>query len=152
MQTIITTISMNNSMDRTAHFYAQPSYVRGGIMPVFSGSRRQRGGSILGALKSVFMPVLRTVGRKAVQGALGLATDVIGDVTSGQDFASSIKRRGVNRAKRLGGDILSTAVKQVKTAIGPGQRAPATRRAAPSRKRRAPTKTKQTAKRRRANF
>ena len=121
-------------------------------MPVFSGSRRQRGGSVLGALKSVFMPMLRTVGRKGAQAALGLATDVLGDVTSGKSFATSIKRRGISRAKRLGGDILSTAVNRVQTAIGPKRKATSLRRAAPSRKRSAPTKAKQTAKRRRTNF
>ena len=142
----------SNSMDRTAHFYAQPSYARGGIMPVFSGSRRQRGGNVLGALKNVFMPMLRTVGRKGAQAALGLATDVIGDVTAGRNIKESIKQRGLRRAKRLGSDLLSTAVSQVQTAIGPKRRATSRRGVMPSRKRQASTKTKQTAKRRRTNF
>ena len=47
-------------MDRTAAFYSRPSYVGAGF-PVFAGSRRQRGGSILGALKSMVGPVLSSL-------------------------------------------------------------------------------------------
>ena len=39
-------------MDHTAAFYSRPSYV-GGAGPIFSGARRQRGGSVFGALKSI---------------------------------------------------------------------------------------------------
>ena len=139
-------------MDRTSQFYSQPTYVRGGIMPVFAGSRRQRGGSVLGALKSFFMPLLRTAGRKGTQAALGLATDVLGDVTSGKNIRQSLKRRGISRAKSLGGDLLSTTVKHAQSMMGSKSRPQPLRRVAPSRKRRAPTKAKQTAKRRKTNF
>ena len=92
------------------------------------------------------MPVLRTVGRKGAQAALGLATDVIGDVASGKGIKDSFKQRGITRAKRLGSDLATTAINRAQAAIGPKTRA------APSRKRPAPPKTKQTAKRRRKNF
>lgn len=145
MQTMVFETIINNIMDRTAQFYSQPTYMRGGVMPVFSGSRRQRGGSILGALKNVFMPMLRTVGRKGAKAALGLASDVIGDVTSGKNFTDSIKQRGIKRAKSLGADLISEATNQVQSAISNRTRA------GPSRKRPA-SKAKQKAKRRRSNF
>ena len=63
---------MIKRMDRTAAFYAGPSY-RGSGFPVFSGSRRQRGGSILGAIKSMVMPVLGTIGKSALKQAVGFA-------------------------------------------------------------------------------
>ena len=45
--------------DRTAAFYSGPSYTfRGAGFPVYSGSRRQRGGSILGALARNVLPAL----------------------------------------------------------------------------------------------
>ena len=51
-------------MDRTAAFYSAPSYrYGGGAMPVFSGSRRQRGGSIFGAFKRLFMPIITSLGK-----------------------------------------------------------------------------------------
>ena len=86
-------------------------------MPVFAGSRRQRGGNILGALKSVFMPILRTVGRKGAQAAIGLASDVVADVTSGKSFKNSIKQRGISHAKRLGKNLLTSAVGEIRSAV-----------------------------------
>ena len=84
-------------MDATATFYSRPSYVGGGGV-IFSGARRQRGGSIFGALKSVVMPVLKRVGRSfgriATKNALGLATDVISDTLSGRNVKDSLKNRG----------------------------------------------------------
>lgn len=63
------------NMDRTATFYSQPSYVqRGAGLPVYSGSRRQRGGSVLGAVKNFIMPVvsgLKIVPSDALKGKLG---------------------------------------------------------------------------------
>lgn len=136
-------------MDRTAAFYSQPSYVGAGAMPIFAGARRQRGGGILGSLKNIFMPILRNVGKRGAKAALGLASDVIGDVTSGKSFKTSIKQHGLRRAKRLGGDLLSSAVGQARQAI-------TGTKPAPSRKRPIPPKTKRplppSAKRRKPNF
>lgn len=143
--------NIDNIMDRTAQFYSQPTYVRGGMMPVFAGSRRQRGGSVLGALKSFFLPLLRTVGRKGTRAALGLATDVIGDVTSGRNIKESLKRRGISRAKSLGGDLLGTTVNHAQSLLSSRPKAAPIRRAVPSRKRPA-RKAKQSAKRRKGNF
>lgn len=121
-------------MDRTAQFYAQPSYVGGGaVMPVFSGSRRQRGGSILGALKSFFLPLIKGFGIKAAKEGLGLATNVIGDVIAGKNIKNSIKRRGLHRAKRFGSDLLSSTLGQVSSSLT-DEKKPPTRKQVPSRK------------------
>ena len=135
-------------MDRTAQFYSQPTYARGGFMPVFAGSRRQRGGNVLGALKSFFMPFLRMVGRKGAQQAIGLASDVVGDVTSGKSIKNSIRQRGISHANRLGRDLLSTAVGQLQPTVTSKAKATPIR----SRKRRVTTKAKQSAKRHKPNF
>lgn len=86
-------------MDHTAHFYSKPSYIGAGV--IFSGARRQRGGSILGALKSVVLPIVKRIGRSfgrvASKNALGLATDVLHDTISGRNIKDSIINRGKNR-------------------------------------------------------
>ena len=101
-------------MDRTAAFYSQPSYVqRGGGLPVYSGSRRQRGGSILGALKSFIMPIFQTVKRTALkqgkQAAVKMAKDVAVDAITGRNIGNSIKTRGINSIKQLGKNTLHAA-------------------------------------------
>ena len=94
-------------MDRTAVFYSQPTYIqRGAGLPVYSGSRRQRGGSVLGALKGFLMPFLGSVKNQAIQRAKseawGLAKNVVLDAISGKNVAQSLKTRGIQRAKQLG--------------------------------------------------
>ena len=85
-------------MDRTANFYSSPSYV-GGSFPVFSGSRRQRGGSIFGALKNFFMPILTGFGKKlakrGAKEAFGLAKDVARDALSNKNVSHTIKALAV---------------------------------------------------------
>lgn len=108
-------------MDRTAAFYASPTYIQrgSGAIPIFSGSRRQRGGSILGAMKNFFMPLLQGVKnvavRRAKSAALGLAKNVAQDVMSGRNLGSSLKTRGLQSVRRLGKDVLQDAVSHVKT-------------------------------------
>lgn len=125
-------------MDRTAKFYASPSY-SGGAFPVFAGSRRRRGGSILGAIRNFAMPMIRGLARKGATQALGLAKDVASDVVSGRNFKSSLLRHGLRRVKRLGTDVLGSALSGA---------------ASHKRHRRGPsTKARQTSKRRRrTNF
>jgi len=127
-------------MDRTAHFYSQPTYVRGGSLPIYSGSRRQRGGNVLGALKSFFMPILGKAARRGVGSALGLAKDVAIDAFSGKNIPNSLKTRGIKRAKQFGIDTIKDVVEQMP------------RKATPSRKRKRTPKTRQTAKRAKKNF
>ena len=136
-------------MDRTAQFYSQPSYVSGGIMPVFSGSRRQRGGSILGSLKNFFMPLFSRLGRRGIKSALGVAQNVATEAISGKNIKASLRQHGLKAAKRLGNEILSDAMGHVNTALSSTSPSMKPRR---SRKRVAPHKAKQSAKRVKVNF
>ena len=127
-------------MDRTTNFYSQPSYARGGAMPIYSGSRRQRGGGILGALKNTLLPILFKSGAK---NAFGLAKEVVGDVVRGGNVKESLKRRGINRAINFGKEVFDST-------LGPNNSSGKVRKRKPPAK--APVKAKQSAKRRRANF
>ena len=121
-------------MDYTAKFYSRPSYVGSGV--VFSGERRQRGGSILGALKSVVMPVLskvgpkilKTVGNIAKKQVFGLATDLLTDRVSGRNVTESLKSRGKSR-------LLQSAAQGL-NAISSMVNQPNSRRAAPKKTKR----------------
>lgn len=126
-------------MDRTAAFYSQPSYVQRGLgLPVYSGSRRQRGGSVLGALKSFVMPVINQAKNSAKGEAWRLAKGLAADAFRGRNLTESIKTRGIESLKRLGKDVIN------KTLAGPGLT---------SRKRKAPVKKRPPAKKRRVrNF
>ena len=88
------------SMDFTTRFYSRPSYAGSGI--VFSGARRQRGGSILGALRSIVMPIFskfgprvaKSVGNIAKRQVLGLASDMLQDKMMGKKMGDAIRERG----------------------------------------------------------
>lgn len=87
-------------MNPTASFYSRPSYVSGGGQ-IYIGARRQRGGSILGALKSVVAPLISNVGRSlkrnVLSNAVGFAGDVASDLSRGRSFKSSLLNRGKER-------------------------------------------------------
>lgn len=129
------------NMDRTAAFYASPTYVqRGGGVPIFSGSRRQRGGGILGAIKNFFMPLLQGVKQKVINRAKseawGLAKNVAMDAMRGRNVGQSLKTHGLQSAKRLGKNVILDTVSQVKGSAsrkrqkrGPKKRQPAAKRA-----------------------
>lgn len=145
-------------MDYTSNFYSQPSYAGGSGFPVFTGSRRQRGGSLFGSLSKSFMPIAKNVGKQLLSEGLGLATEVAGDVISGKSIKSSILNRGKERLKRLGLQTLKSMVgrgrRKRKKAVTKRKRKAKSR--APSRKRKRPRKTtskKRSAKKRRTtNF
>ena len=131
-------------MDRTAAFYSAPSYqYRGaGGFPVFSGSRRQRGGSILGSIAKVAMPILGNIGKAALGQAVGLAKDVAGDVMQGRNIRHSLKQHGLKRLKNTAMSSLSSITGRPRQRVrrqAPGQ-AP---RQAPLGKRRATSLRKQ---------
>lgn len=110
-------------MDRTAAFYSQPSYhFRGGAFPVFSGSRRMRGGGILGALKQIIVPTLtnvgKNVGRAALKQAVGFANDVVNDTLQGRNLRQSVKRRGKQRALHVARTAKKQGLNVVRKAIG----------------------------------
>ena len=111
-------------MDRTAAFYSAPSYqYRGaGGFPVFSGSRRQRGGSILGSIAKVAMPILGNIGKAALGQAVGLAKDVAGDVMQGRNIRHSLKQHGLKRLKNTAMSSLSSITGRPPTVTGPRRR------------------------------
>ena len=114
-------------MDRTAAFYSRPSYVGAGF-PVFAGSRRQRGGSILGALKSMVGPVLSSLKSSVMKEGVGLLSDVVSDVTQGRSLGSSLKTRGLKRLGNVGNQTLSTILPSRKRRVSATAGAPATKR------------------------
>ena len=160
-------------MDRTSAFYSRPSYVSG-AGAIFAGTRRQRGGSVLGSLKSVVTPLLSGVGKSlkknVVNNAFGLVKDVAGDLFSGKNLKKSVinrgKQRGMRTLKRLMGDVKNmtlrrtrktplkkkkrTIVKMMGRQIGSGKKH--SRKRVASRKRAASRKRIPSAKRRRRNF
>ena len=152
-------------MDHTATFYSRPSYV-GGAGPIFTGARRQRGGSVLGAIKSIVSPLLSGVGnsikKNAMNNALGLATDVVGDMISGKNVKSSFlnraKERGLRTLKQTFAEVMPVRRKRKpvkrmkKRVVGKKQRGSGRKSRKPSRKRRAPRKSSSKAKRRRLNY
>ena len=157
-------------MDRTATFYSRPSYV-GGAGPIFTGARRQRGGSVLLAMKSIVSPLLSGVGnsikKNAMNNAFGLASDVVGDIFTGKNIKSSFinraKQRGLKTLKDTFADVRGMPIRRKKKVVkkmkkrvlgkkqtGSGKKRRKTRK--PSRKRRASRKSSSEAKRRRLNY
>lgn len=138
-------------MDRTANFYAQPSYVGGGF-PIFSGSRRMRGGGIFGSLARVALPFVKSVGRSVLNAgkhhALGFAKDVALDALSGKSIRDSAKKRGINRLKQLGMSSLKNTAEHI---VGNYPKPSRKRKAAPRKAaRKAPPAKRR--RRRKANF
>ena len=135
-------------MDRTANFYAHPTYARGAGIPIYSGSRRQRGGSVLGALKSFFLPLIGSIGKRGAREAIGLTKDVVSDVWRGKSFKNSLKTRGLKRAKNLGRELAGSAISRA-TSMLPIASRPTRKRAL---KRKVTRKARQSAKRVKPNF
>ena len=123
-------------MNRTQQFYAHPSYV-GGNFPVYSGSRRQRGGSVFGSALRNILPDKSTVGKAVGQQLLGYVSDVARDVMQGQSIGDAMKERAKERAA----SALSKGVKQISHMAGQA--------IARKLKRPAPTPVSRPAKRRR---
>lgn len=126
-------------MDRTAAFYSAPSYHHRGSggFPVYSGSRRQRGGSILGSLAKVAMPMLKSFGKAALGQAVGFAKDVAGDLADGGNLRQALKRRGMSRLQNTAMSGLSTIAGRAAAHAQRRRPQQVTRRTAPLGKRRA---------------
>ena len=135
-------------MDRTAFFYSAPTYAHGaGGMPIFSGSRRQRGRSIFGALQRFFMPIIKGVGQKvAKQGAkqaVGLAKDVVADAFMFRNINDSVQRHGKRRALDLTRYAADEGLNSLERMIGSGKQSLGKRkRKQPSSRRRTASKAK----------
>lgn len=130
-------------MDRTADFYSRPSHeFRGGAgFPVFSGSRRQRGGGIFGTLAKFFTPIAKNVGKSLLVNGIDLAKNVAHDAMQGRNIGESLKRRGKASAIRFGKSVARQGVKRLSNMIGKGSRQ------APRRRKRRNTSRKRTVKR-----
>ena len=112
-------------MNATANFYAQPSY-RGGInFPIYSGSRRQAGGSIFGIIKRAVIPVLKAAGKEAGKSAIGFASDVASDLISGRNLKETMQNRGKQRASQFARNSVKRVYSNV---VGSDSRPPAKRR------------------------
>lgn len=130
-------------MDRTSTFYSQPSYVGGGF-PVFSGSRRQRGGNIFGALSRAVLPMLKIFGRRAfghvAKKALGLGQNVLFDTMRGVNPRQSLIKHGKQAAREVFSDgskfVLNTAMSKVPGPAPSRKRAASKQKTVPAKKRR----------------
>ena len=152
-------------MSSTASFYSNPSYVSG-AGAIYAGARRQRGGSIFGAIKSIVAPLVSGIGRSlkrnVMKNAVGFASDVVGDLASGRNVKNSLINRGKERGlKTLQQTINGTRKRKVPKRLnrkqrGSGKKRPLSKRRKSkkktSRKRRATSKSSTSAKRRRRNF
>ena len=125
-------------MDATASFYSKPSY-HGGSFPVYSGSRRQRGGGILGALARIALPMAKRLGtsvlRTAKREGLKLGANVVSDLAQGRNIKDSLLEHGKTAAMNVGKKSLKTAARTI----------------APQKRRRSKSVSKQKRKRPQAN-
>ena len=117
-------------MDRTAAFYSHPSYQHGGgTFAVFSGSRRQRGGGVLGSIAQAVVPSLKSVGkavgRSALKQAVGLASDVAGDVLAGRNIGASLKTRGKARLLNVARTAGTQGLKAMQNVLSGNRKRPA---------------------------
>ena len=106
--------------DASRHLY-EDYYSRqvGGLMPVFVGSRYQRGhglGSTLGGLFRRFVvPLFKTHGKKVALNALRTGMDVAEDVLgSGRGLKESVKRRVPEGIKRTARGVMGQSGSGVK--------------------------------------
>lgn len=92
-----------NSSDSQRMYDSYYMTQAGNGLPVFEGSRNQRGhgfGSILGGLFRSALPMLKRVGGQILRGGAG----VLSDVLDGQNFQDSAKRRTSQGLKTLIGE------------------------------------------------
>ena len=75
-------------------FYSQPLQTGGGL-PVYSGARRQIGGSFLSGLARFAVPIMKYLAPKALNFAKNTAIDVI----HGKSLKDAALNRGVDEVK-----------------------------------------------------
>lgn len=78
-------------------------YQKGMGLPVFQGTRLQRGrglGSFLGGLARVAVPILKKTARHGSQEALKAGLEIAKDVSQGQSLKKAIRKRGIEAIKR----------------------------------------------------
>ena len=122
-------------MDRTAAFYSGPSFRFGGGFPIYSGARRQRGGTIFGAIKRLAMPAIKSLGKKVLRKgateAIGLTRNVIGDAIAGKNVRSSVQDRAAKRLRSVAKYSADEGLDALENMIGSGKRRRRRRRRGP---------------------
>ena len=76
----------------------------GGVGPIFYGKRFQTGsglGAVFSSLARSVIPILKSGGKTLLKEGLRSGLDVLGDVVSGSDINSSVKRRARQSGQRL---------------------------------------------------
>jgi hypothetical protein len=93
------------------YYVSQAANQRGGGLPAFHGIRFQRGNGFFGNLfRNAVMPVLKYLGRRALDTGVGVVQDTI----TGSNIADATK----SRLKRTAQDMVGDAVDQVTSRIG----------------------------------
>ena len=100
-------------MDRTTQFYSGPSYQFGSGFPVYGGSRRQRGGSILGAIQRFAMPIFNTIKNKALRESMNFAKGVMSDTVRGKSIKQSLMNRGMRSVRNVGASVATDALRSL---------------------------------------
>ena len=93
----------------SANFYAGPSHMLGGAFTIYSGTRRQRGGSFFGSLKKIMVPVgqsavrglkaaarnpmVQSAAKRVLEQGIALGTNVAVDALQGRNVGESIRER-----------------------------------------------------------
>jgi len=90
----------------------------GGLMPVFVGSRHQRGhglGSVLGGIFHRFViPLFKTHGKALARDALRTGVNAVEDVLDGRTLKESVKRRVPEGIKRSAQSLIRQSVSGVR--------------------------------------
>jgi len=111
-------------------YYAQQ---RGGSLSSFEGQNFQRGagiGSIFRGLFKMILPAVKNIGRTVGKQALVTGTDIASDMLHGQDFKTTVKRRG-----KQAGKILTAKAKKKLQQTGSGVRKRKTKKTPPPKQR-----------------
>lgn len=84
------------STDYIRDFYSHPQ--TGGGFSVYTGTRRQLGGSFLSGLARIALPILKFLGARALNIGKNVATDV---VVNKKPFTESIKTHAKDEVKKV---------------------------------------------------
>ena len=79
-----------------SNFFAGPSYMTGGYLPIYAGGRRHRGGGLLGSMRSGFAPVKRSF----ISGASGIRKRFVPIKAAGSVIKRRITRKRLVPIKR----------------------------------------------------
>lgn len=78
-------------------FYSRPTYMTGGVLPVYSGRRRFRGGGIFSSIRTALAPI----GRQVLQGVKTIAKN-----STVRNFAKEVGKRGTQVLANVAVDAL----------------------------------------------